>query len=143
MVIRRSPLATNAPSRKCAACTAPATRDRTSTRSTASRRPENSSQRATLRCSTVATDTGTGAGVAMAALLECRLLVGTTTAAVPAAAIAKPTPAPSNERRNDRLFMENAPSLTPRRKDERGGLGSTPAPLCAAPPRPCPAHGLF
>ncbi len=43
IVTRRSPAFTSAPSLKWMACTAPATRERTSTRSTASRRPENSS----------------------------------------------------------------------------------------------------
>ena len=52
---------------KCTACKAPATRGRTSTRCTASRRPENSSHSAMSFCSTAATDTGTPCGAAPAA----------------------------------------------------------------------------
>ena len=62
MVTSRSPCLTSAPSRKCTLCTAPATRERTSTRSTASSRPENSSQALTCVSVTVATDTGVACG---------------------------------------------------------------------------------
>src|SRR5258706_14911554 len=64
MLTRSSPTFTREPSRKCTDCTAPATRERTSTRSTASRRPEKSSQVATSACTTVATMTGVGGGSA-------------------------------------------------------------------------------
>src|SRR5258706_15291445 len=67
MVTSRSPAFTSAPSLKWIACTAPATRERTSTRSTASRRPENSSHVETSDCRTVATMTGMAGGASGAA----------------------------------------------------------------------------
>src|SRR5688500_13996938 len=93
MVTRRSPFLTSAPSRKCTACTAPATRERTSTRSTASRRPENSSQIATSRCSTTATDTGTAWGAWFVGALTCASPDGAVRkTAAPAAIAAAATP---------------------------------------------------
>src|SRR3954471_14859650 len=64
MVTRRSPAFTSAPSVKWIDCTAPATRERTSTRSTASRRPENSSHVDTSDSTTEATATGVACGAA-------------------------------------------------------------------------------
>ena len=61
---------TSAPSVKCTAFTCPATRERTSTRSTASRRPENSSQVVTSRSSITATGTGMACGAAAAGLVS-------------------------------------------------------------------------
>ncbi len=58
----RSPCFTKAPSRKCAFKIAPPTRGRISTRSMASKRPENSSQLLMARCSAAATETGTAGG---------------------------------------------------------------------------------
>src|SRR3954470_4297093 len=97
MVIRRSPAFTSAPSRKWISCTAPATRERTSTRSTASSRPENSSQNVASRGCTIATETGVAAGTAAAGLLDCELVEGTTvnTTAPRTVTAAKAAPAPS------------------------------------------------
>src|SRR6185369_6168634 len=64
MVTRRSPAFTSAPSWKWMDWTAPATRERTSTRSTASRRPENSSHVETCDSTTEATITGVAGGAA-------------------------------------------------------------------------------
>ena len=55
---------TSPPSRKCTAWMAPATRDRSSTLSTASNRPETSRQTCTGRGWTVVTVTGTAGGAA-------------------------------------------------------------------------------
>ena len=57
---------TSAPSRKWISWMAPATRERISTRSTASSRPENSSHGTVSRGATTDTETGTGAGAAAA-----------------------------------------------------------------------------
>src|SRR4051794_1281133 len=106
MVIRRSPALTSAPSRKCTACTAPATRERTSTRSTASRRPENSSQTVTSLSATAATDTGVGGGApasaALLALLPPVANIAETTAAI---AVTEPTAAQSLRWRTGLLLL--------------------------------------
>src|SRR5262245_43495035 len=106
MVMSRSPSCTSAPSRKCTALTAPATRERTSTRSTASRRPETSSQSDTSRCSTTATETGMAAGSDLDGMLErvSRLGIKTRTATL-TAATAKSAPAPTTRPRTDRFFI--------------------------------------
>src|SRR6218665_669957 len=97
MVTSRSPLWTSAPSRKCTDCTVPATRERRSTRSTASRRPENSSQVATSACVTAATDTGVAWGAAGSASActwgDCSMK------ARPAAAMASTRAVPTASRR--------------------------------------------
>src|SRR5262245_41463650 len=94
MVISRTPGRTSAPSRKCTASTAPATRERTSTRSTASRRPENSSHNATSCCSTTATETGTAAAAAAGELLDWELVLGNATRAATATKPATKAPTP-------------------------------------------------
>src|SRR5258708_27896527 len=81
---------------------APATRGRSSTRPTASNRPEKSLQMAVSCCSTTATDTGTrGAGAGALVPGEALVLCsGHTTTAAPAASMATPaTPALQSQRR--------------------------------------------
>src|ERR1700687_3376165 len=87
METSRSPAFTSEPSAKWMDCTAPATRERRSTRSTASRRPEKSSQVATSVWTTVATITAVaGGGPAGADAWEGRIAIAPAISAVTAIA---------------------------------------------------------
>src|SRR5258706_619268 len=102
MVISESPCFTSAPSRKWTASIAPATRDRSSTRSTASRRPENSSQIIAARGSARATDTGVAGAGFGAAVSACVSTLGRLTSrGVEAAAATSRIRTPSRRPRRE------------------------------------------
>src|SRR5690349_7881024 len=100
MVKSRSPCLTSAPSRKATDWMAPATRERTCTRSTASRRPEKLSQAVTSRAATTATVTGTAGACAGAEAAVAVALIGSSkNNAEPETDATRPKPAPTRAQR--------------------------------------------